>query len=167
MLSSPNSSISELHVCKLNILSPSHPLPPLLFISPLLSPICPSTTKSLIHWYLEDIFFLGQVSQKHVQMFKMWYILWIWHFYCIFPQKLIQFYCWRKLSFCFTKKNFAVKMATFLPRAKWWLANPLQKKTETWHEVIIFTWAAYSSFHFFFFLTEVNFISSRIKQFLG
>lgn len=29
------------------------------------------------------------------------------------------------------KKHFAVKMATFLPRAKWWLANPLQKKTET------------------------------------
>lgn len=22
-------------------------------------------------------------------------------------------------------KHFAVKMATFLPRAKWWLANPL------------------------------------------
>lgn len=156
LLSSRNSSIFELYIYKPDTISPL-----ILNTSP--SPSSPQFSHSLPH-----LSFNHQVPDSLVPWghFLSWsgrsktcadvqnmiYFMSLTFLLHFFLQKLIQFYCWRKLSFCCTKtkKHFAVKMATFLSREKWWLVNPLQKKTETWHEVIIFIWAAYLSFHFFF-----------------
>lgn len=171
LLSSRNSSIFELYIYKLDTIS--H-----LILNTFPSPSSPQFSHSLPHLSFNHqvpdslvpwghfLSWSGQ-SKTGADVQNMIYFMSLTFLLHFFPQKLIQFYCWRKLSFCCTKtkKHFAVKMATFLSREKWWLMNPFQKKTETWHEVIIFIWAAYLSF--LFFLTEVNFISSRIKQFLG
>lgn len=162
MLSSPNSSISELHVCKLNILSPLIPSPSPLHFSPALPP---SVLQLRSPWFTGTLrtysFLVRSVKNGRCSKCDIFYEFDI---FTAFFLKLIQFYCWKNCHLLY-KKTLLWKWQHFSLGGKV-VANPLQKKTRAWHEVIIFTWAAYSVFPFFF-LTEVNFISSRIKQFLG
>ena len=175
LLSSRNSSIFELYIYKLDTISPlilntfpppssphfSHSLPNLSFIHQVPDPLVP--WRHFLSWS-------GQ-SKTYADVQNMIYFMSLTFLLHFFPQKLIQFYCWRKLSFHCTKTKNKKTKNTLL--WKWqhfslgqngglWILSKRKQR----HDMK-------SSFSYelpirpSILLTGVNFISSRIKQFLG